>query len=112
MHQPLAVPLGVSSPVRLVVHAPPASWGWLVTSGMASTGLINPFIMGGSLPPVTQPGYPVTPAAYISGLMPGSLPPTTSTDPGTSISSDLAAQVGAFQTIPYPGMMTAGIPWY
>ena len=80
-------------------------------AGMAS-GLINPFIMGGSLPPVTQPGYPVTPAAYISGLMPGSLPPTTSTDPGTSISSDLAAQVGAFQTIPYPGMMTAGIPWY
>ena len=80
-------------------------------AGMAS-GLINPFLMGGSMPPVTQPGYPVNPAAYISGLIPGGLPPTTSADPGTSLSSDLAAQVGAFQTIPYPGMMTAGIPWY
>ena len=85
-------------------------------AGMAS-GLINPFMMGGSLPPVTQPGYPVNPAAYISGLIPGTIP-TTSTDPAmtaagcTTISSDLAAQVGAFQTIPYPGMVTAGIPWY
>jgi len=80
-------------------------------AGMAS-GLINPFILPqGGQPAVS--GYPPAAAAYISaGLI-----PSTSSDPVipacTTISSDqLAAQVGAFQTIPYPGMMTAGIPWY
>ena len=71
-------------------------------AGMAS-GLISPFIQ-----PASFPGAALAPATYMSGL----LPPVTSADPAVSISSDLAAQVGAFQTIPYPGMMAAGIPWY
>ena len=81
-------------------------------AGMAS-GLINPFLLGSGMPQ-SQPGYPaITPGAYISGLI-----PTTSSDPSTpmpactTITTDLATQVGAFQTIPYPGMMAAGIPWY
>lgn len=70
-------------------------------AGMAS-GLISPFIQPASFPP----GATLAPAY-------GLLPPVTSADPAcTTISSDLAAQVGAFQTIPYPGMMAAGIPWY
>ena len=70
-------------------------------AGMAS-GLISPFIQPASFPP----GAALAPAY-------GLLPPVTSADPAcTTISSDLAAQVGAFQTIPYPGMMAAGIPWY
>ena len=75
-------------------------------AGMASTGLINPFIQPAA-------GYPATPApAYISGLIPTTT--AVSADPiNTTISSELAAQVGAFQTmVPYPGMVTAGIPWY
>ena len=74
-------------------------------AGMAS-GLINPFILPQS-GPASYPAGALPPTAYISGL----LPPVTSSDPACTISSDLAAQVGAFQTIPYPGMM-AGIPWY
>lgn len=74
-------------------------------AGMAS-GLISPFILPQS-GPASYPGGLATP--YMSGL----LPPVTSADPGcTTISTDLAAQVGAFQTIPYPGMMAAGLPWY
>ena len=81
-------------------------------AGMAS-GLITPFILPQGAQPAVS-GYPSAAAAYISGLIPS----TSSEIPTipaacTTISSDqLAAQVGAFQTIPYPGMMTAGIPWY
>ena len=84
-------------------------------AGMAS-GLINPFIL-------PQPGavtgagagYPGLNPAAAAYLSAGVIPTTavvTSSDQCSTISSDLAAQVGAFQTIPYPGMMTAGIPWY
>ena len=74
-------------------------------AGMAS-GLINPFIL---------PQGAATAAANYPAAVPGTflLPPVTSADPAcTTISSELAAQVGAFQTIPYPGMMAAGLPWY
>ena len=86
-------------------------------AGMAS-GLINPFILPGQ-----QPGYPapLNPAAtYLSaaGVIPAVT--TAASDAAAAASlqacttTDLAAQVGAFQTIPgYPGIMTAaGIPWY
>ena len=82
-------------------------------AGMAS-GLINPFILPGQQYPAA-----LNPAAtYLSGVIPvttaASEAAAASLQACTTISSDLAAQVGAFQTIPgYPGMINAaGIPWY
>ena len=75
-------------------------------AGMAS-GLINPFLL-----PQSQTGYPLTPATYISGVIPTTTDPATAMPACSTINTELAAQVGAFQTIPYPGVMAAGIPWY
>lgn len=85
-------------------------------------GLLNPFLLG-QMPNgcPQQPGFPlqspITQATYINpgtGQLMGI--PTTASDPAitacTTMSGDIAAQVGAFQSIPYPGMMAAGIQWY
>jgi len=83
-------------------------------------GLLNPFLVG-QMPNgcPTQAGFPMQPtltqAPYIN---PGQLigVPTTASEASmtacTTMSQDMAAQMGAFQSIPYPGMMAAGIQWY
>lgn len=83
-------------------------------------GLLNPFLMGGmpnGCP--QQPGFPMqSPMTQAPYMNPGQLIgiPTTASDPAmtacTTMSGDIAAQMGAFQSIPYPGMMAAGIQWY
>jgi len=85
-------------------------------------GLINPFLLG-QMPNgcPQQPGFPMQspmpPTTYINTGVPGQLIgiPTTASEHTiptcTTMSGDMAAQVAAYQSIPYP-MMAAGIQWY